>query len=72
MSTKHFYSDPLVYYEEIEEEEQEVCPSGYIKRQGKPARRERDCSYDCETGEHCNEQESKAFWKGQKWKPHSR
>ena len=44
MSTKHFYSDPLVYYEEIEEEEQEVCPSGYIKRQGKPARRERDCS----------------------------
>ena len=23
MSTKHFYSDPLVYYEEIEEEEVE-------------------------------------------------
>lgn len=68
MSHKHLYQNELIRKEDATEEEQETCPSGYVKRFGRPARRERDCAFDYKTGDHCNEQENKAFWKGQKWK----
>lgn len=66
MSSSHFYRNELLRKSD-EEENFEICPNGYIKRFGKPARRERDCPYNCEKGEHCEEQQSKAYWRGQKW-----
>lgn len=46
------------------EEEQDSlrCSVGYVPRKGKAARRERDCTVDCNDYEGCAKQGAKAYW----------
>jgi len=50
---------------QITEEEEGMleCSLGFVPRRGKPARRERDCTIDCENYEECERQRQKAIWK---------